>query len=162
MRKIPLTQGQVAFVDDDDYEMVSAYKWFAHWNRTGHSFYAYTNINVGNGRKTLAMHNLIVKTPSNMQIDHINHDTLDNKRGNLRLCTKSQNMMNKKCYHNNTSGYKGVHWNPQNSKWRAQIQFNKKKKHLGYYNTPQDAAMAYDCVASKMYGEYALLNKIGV
>lgn len=91
-------------------------------------------------------------------VDHINGDTLDNRRSNLRLCTVSGNNHNRMKSKNNTSGYKGVSWLKQNQKWRAYIKVNSKDKHLGCYLDKEDAARAYDKAAKEYFGEFARLN----
>ena len=93
-------------------------------------------------------------------IDHINGNSLDNRKLNLRICTNSQNLMNRGKNKNNTSGYKGVRLINSNKKWRAQIQYKKIFYHLGCFEKRIDAAKAYNEAAIKFHGEFANLNKI--
>ena len=109
MKSIALSQGQYALVDDEDFPSLSKHKWFAH--RDGHTYYALRNINIGKNKSTtIRMHRIILNTPDGMHTDHINGDGIDNRKGNLRICTKQQNDMSKRKYKKGTSAYKGVHW----------------------------------------------------
>jgi len=156
MIEIPLTQGQVALIDDEDFEIVSRYKWCARWSPCTNSFYAMTNIrNAAVQGTTLRMHRLIMKAQQGEQIDHINHDTLDNRKAELRLCTQNQNQHNRSAQANNTSGYKGVFWHKASQKWQAQIQLNGKRKSLGCYAAPEAAHQAYCKAALELHGEFA-------
>ena len=97
---------------------------------------------------------------NNLDVDHINHDGLDNRKENLRICTRSQNMMNQRVYKNNKSGYKGVYWHKANSYWVSQIRKNKKSIYLGYFKDKTVAAKAYNKAALEIFGKYALLNEV--
>lgn len=153
-KRIGLTQGKFALVDDDDYEWLMQWKW--HYSNTG---YAVRNSPYVNGkRKTISMHREIMKTPDYMDTDHRDLKRLNNQRYNLRVCTRSQNCQNKFRSSKNTSGYKGVVWHKKLEKWQAQIQRTKKNTHLGYFDTPEEAAYAYDVAARKRFGEFARLN----
>lgn len=92
------------------------------------------------------------------QVDHINHNGLDNRRSNLRLATQNQNQHNSTAYKNNTSGYKGVTWHKQHRKWYAQIVVNNKHIYLGLFTDPKDAHAAYCEAAKKHFGNYANLD----
>lgn len=156
MKEIQLTQGQVALVDDWNYEDVNQWKWYAMWDKHTKSFYAMRHTSKSSGAKPVLMHSYIAKTPKGMKTDHINHKTLDNQEANLRVCTNSQNLMSRGKQSNNTSGYKGVSNN--RGKWRAQIRTNGKVKFLGYWDTPEDAAIAYDVASRLIHGEYGFQN----
>ena len=106
------------------------------------------------------MHRVILKTPKGMDTDHRNGDGLDNRRCNLRICTKSQNSINRKMQSNNTSGYRGVYWHKRDKKWLAHIKIDGKKINFGYCSTKEQAAEAYNEAAKKHYGEFARLNII--
>ena len=156
MIEIPLTHGQVALIDDEDYDLVSQYKWHAYWDPSTKSFYAKTGIRKPDGKQTsLRMHRLIMKAKKGEQVDHINHDTLDNQKENLRLCTNSQNQHNRGRKSNNTSGCKGVDWYKASGKWRAQIALNGKVMHLGYFAIKQEAYEAYCKAALELHGEFS-------
>jgi hypothetical protein len=154
MKEIQLTQGRVALVDDADYEYLSQWKWKAYKDR--YTWYARRGIRVGFVIKTIHMHRLITNAPDGLFVDHINGDGLDNRRGNLRVCTKSENGFNRGKNSNNTTGYKGVTTNK--GKYRAQIRIDGKMCGLGRYTDPVEAAKAYDRAAKKHYGEFAKLN----
>lgn len=151
MKKIPLTKGKYAFVDDADFAFLSQWKWF-----------------LGNGcvcrdegdnrgqkkRQRFYMHREILNAPAGMEVDHKNRDFLDNQRGNLRLANSSQNKMNRKKRSDSGSKFKGVRWLKNRSQWTARI----KTKTIGYFNSELYAAMAYDLWAKELFGEFALLN----
>ena len=110
--------------------------------------------------KKLLMHRLIMNTPQGMDTDHINHNKLDNKRSNLRICTTSQNMMNTCLSSKNTSGFKGVFWDKRNKKWGAHIGYKKKTLYLGIFKNKINAAKAYNLKALELFKDFACLNKI--
>ncbi|MCK5610847.1 HNH endonuclease [Candidatus Pacearchaeota archaeon] len=154
--KIPLTQGKHALIDESDREIVEKRTWFAvkHIN----NFYASTNIKKGGRLTTIYMHRFITGDIEGMQVDHLNRDGLDNRRGNLRICTSSQNNANRKPLKGKTSKYKGVHWDKRMKKWRARMNPKPKIIHLGYFGREIEAARAYDKKALELYGEFAYLN----
>lgn len=152
MRKIKLTRGKEAIVDDDDFEYLNKFKW--HYQAQGG--YAFRAKQHG----ARQMHRTIVNCPGGKFVDHINGDGLDNRKSNLRICTKAQNGMNRGRQKQNKSGFKGVVWNMRLKKWIAQIGCKgiKKTMHIGVFNSPIDAAVAYDNEAKKIHGEFAKLN----
>lgn len=167
MKTINLTQGQVALVDDEDYEWLSQHKWYARWSRHTSSFYALRGVlkNEGERGKSIYMVREILgfKQGDNHQSDHRNHNTLDNQRHNLRGCTHQQNMQNrrkhrtwagKKC----SSEYIGVFWCKVGKIWKSQITFNNKRFYLGRFQSEIKAAKIYDIKAQELFGEYANLN----
>lgn len=159
MIEIELTQGQVALIDDEDLEVVSKYKWHARWDPCTKSFYAVTNIRKPDGsRTTLQMHREIMGAKKGEQVDHIYHQTLDNRKSELRLCTPSQNQYNRGTQSTNTSGFKGVSWDKKWSKWLAGIKLNGKTINLGRYDTPELAHEAYCKAAAEHHGEFALTS----
>lgn len=162
MKKIPLTQGKFAIVDDEDYERIVAMGSWHFNNGYASSSLAYKKPNGKWGKKTLYMHRAIMHLDflDKRLIDHINHDRLDNRRKNLRICSHLQNIRNSKKQKNNTSGYKGVSFNKNSQKFRAQIRFNNKNMCIGSFECPKEAAKAYNEAALKYHGEFANLNKV--
>jgi hypothetical protein len=161
MKEIKLTRGQVALVDDEDFEELSKYSWHAVWNKTGNKFYAQHNYRVKNKTKTLRMHRLILGlTDPKIQCDHKDGNGLNNQRENLRKATNRQNQMNQKKRLNCSSKYTGVSWSTEKRKWRSYIRIDDKYKYLGYFDDEIEAAKAYNEAAEKRSGEFANLNKI--
>lgn len=156
-KTIPLTQGKFAIVDEEDYSFLMQWKWcYSKAGKCGTYGYATRRLN----KSKIKMHRVILNTPQGMDVDHINHNELDNRRCNLRNCTRKENSHNRKSHVNNTSGYKGVSWNKKNKKWRADIGIENKKVYLSLFQNKIEAAEAYNKAAIKIFGEFALLNKI--
>ena len=162
MKEIPLTQGKVTIVDEENFEKLSKYKWCA-LKKGANGKYGHTAVrNVLNKhtRKSdmILMHRLILNCPIGKQVDHINGDQLDNRKQNLRICTPSQNQHNKPKNRNNTSGFKGVTWSKSCNKWQSAICVNGKMIFLGVFSEKIDAYYAY-CEASKKYhGDFSNVN----
>ena len=156
MKTIELTKGYVALVDDADFEWLSQRKWCASYERNGNA-YALRGYRSGDRKRTIKMHREIMGAKPGQQVDHKNGDTLDNRRANLRICTQSQNNMNRHT-RTGTSRYKGVCWSKAKRKWQAGIQVDGKTKFLGYFHNEIEAARAYDVAARDLFGEYANLN----
>lgn len=153
MKKINLTQGKYALVDNEDFEYLNQFRW--HFS----NYYAARKITKDNGKYTsIYMHRIINNTPEGMDTDHINGDKLDNRKCNLRSCTNSQNHMNRGCQSNNASGYKGVDWKKAAQKWRASIKSDGKRRHLGYYDTAEAAHAAYKREAKISFKEFCNIN----
>ncbi len=152
-KNIPLTQRKVAIVDDADFEQIAKYNWHfsgryaARWGKR--HFHK---------REKVLMHRAILKPHEGSEIDHINGNTLDNRRENLRICSHAENMHNARRRFDNTSGFKGVTWNKQHSKWQAQIQVSGSKVFIGRFNNKVEAAIAYDEKAREILGIYAKVN----
>jgi hypothetical protein len=154
--EIELTKGQIALIDDEDFELVSKYKWCAKWSPCTGSFYAHAKTRKPDGGYyTLAMHRLVMNAQKGEQVDHIHHLTLDNRKSELRLCSPTQNRWNQGIRTSNTSGFKGVSWNKKLSRWSAQIRCNRKLIYLGLYDTPELAHEAYCKAAAELHGEFA-------
>lgn len=152
---IQLTRGYVALVDDDDYEKLSSYKWTA--APRDNRCYAFRSEGPRGHQRTVRMHRVIMNAPDDLLVDHINGNTLDNRKENLRLCTMSQNMFNQGAQKDNTSGYKGVSYVKDRGKWSAQIAIRGKTHYLGYFHTPNEAYEAYCTAAKQLHGEFARL-----
>lgn len=153
---IPLSKGKRAMVDIKDYEVLNKFKWYC-------TYYGYAESRTyikGSGRKNQKqikrwMHRLILNAPKGMQVDHINHDRLDNRRSNLRICTPSQNRMNSSLKRENKTGVKGVYFLKRNKKWGVSLQVNKSKKHIGYFEEFEKAVEASLIARKKYHGEFA-------
>jgi len=154
MKEIQLTQGKVTLVSDEDYEYLNQFKWSAVKGRRD-TWYAKRNCN----GKTLMMHREILGlTDKKTQGDHRDHDGLNNQRSNLRVTTDSQNKMNRRSATNSSSQYLGVCFHKYHKKYISSIRLNKKNYFLGYFEKPEDAAIAYDVAARKYFGEFANPN----
>ena len=158
-----LGRGLNAIVDDDVAEELSKYRW--HCDSHG---YACRSVNFPRPRTKrelhIQMHREVlrlagVNIPKGYEVDHINHDPLDNRMCNLRIVTPSQNRQNQSIRAGGTSRYKGVCWHKGAGKWQAQIHHNGKTIHLGAFATQPDAARAYDEGATKLFGEFAHTNQ---
>jgi len=160
IRLIALTQGQVTIVDAADYEWLNQWNWHARWNKYTKSYYAQRT--VGKTAQTcrpLGLHVVLTggKHPTLIP-DHINRNTLDNRRINLRLATRTQNAINRKLKSSNKSGYRGVHWNKEMKKWESSISVNGVGIRIGFFANKEDAARAYDTAAILHFGEFAIPN----
>lgn len=153
MKEIPLTQGKTALVDDNQYSHLSKYRW--HYIGTGKIGYAARSFYNNKKRYQIYMHREIMNPDIGMEIDHIDHNTLDNRRCNLRICDRSQNQANRVLACINNSGAKGVGFDKSKNKWRADIGYKNKSIRLGYYDSIEDAINAYNNKAQELFGEFA-------
>lgn len=159
MRVIKLTQGQWAMVDNEDYKELSQYKWYA--KKDHNTWYALRAVGSLPGKqKTIQMHRTILKPDKGLVVDHINHDGLDNRRFNIRVCTHAENSRNKIIQTGGTSLYKGVCWHKRDKKWAVQIKVDNKMRHLGSFKCEKEAAAAYNEAALAYHKEFAHLNVI--
>lgn len=108
--------------------------------------------------RTLALHSLVVSAPEGYEIDHRNRDKLDNRRANLRVCTRAENNANRRPKRGASSAYKGVSWDKRRLRWVAQIMVNRRNRFLGSFFDELDAARRYDEAARELFGYYAYLN----
>ena len=156
--KIPLTQGKFALVDEADARFIINKKWYA--ARSRYTYYAYrgTRTEAG-GRATMLMHRLILGLKKGEQADHINGNGLDNRRCNLRKCTRAENMRN---WHKvwGSSKYKGVAWYKAYNKWEVRIKTERREVHLGYYENEKEAAKIYNEAVREWYGQFAKTNPL--
>lgn len=161
MKEIKLTQGKVALVDDDDFEYLNQWKWYAKLDNG--NWYALRNTHVGGKIKTIQMHVLITPVPQGFIRDHKDGNGLNNQRDNIRICTHTENKHNrKKSLKPKTSIFKGVTWYRRLQKWQAQIEHDNKNIYLGVFTSEVDAAKAYDKKAQELFGEFANINFKGV
>lgn len=153
MKKIPLTRGKVAIVDDCDYDYLMQWKWYYHKARSkGYARRSYC---------TVYMHRLILERmgfKNFARSDHINRDKLDNRRCNLRPATDRQSNCNRGKPNNNTSGYTGVCWDKAREKWYVQIQVNGKNMYIGRYDDLKEAVRVRNKAVLKYHGEFAVLS----
>lgn len=161
MKEIKLTQGKIAIVDDADFEWLNQWKWYAYWSR--HYWYAIRTDCSFQEKRTVRMHRAILEYHgfdlTGLDVDHINHDGLDNRLINLRPATRNQNQQNQYPVRG-MNKHKGVHWHSWHHKWTAQIRNNSHLIHLGYFDNEKEAAIAYNAAARVLFGEFAHLNKI--
>lgn len=156
--QVDLGRGYFTTVDADLWERrLRHYKWKVMFgggrlNRNKKP-YAYTHLGC-----TYGMHRMIMNPPMGLHVDHINGDSLDNRRANLRLCTRSQNGANVTTPTRNKTNYKGLWWCPSIKKWGVGIKCKGVRYHVGFYGRPIDAARAYDQAALALHGEFARLN----
>ena len=155
--------GLVALIDDEDFGLISQYHWYANWNKGVQTFYVRGFIS-GKGmseRKIIYMHRLIMDANPNEQVDHIDHNGLNNQKANLRFCNHSQNAANKRKQRGeSTSKFKGVSWDERHKKWQAQIKLDSKLIRIDYFDDEIDAAKAYDKKAIELFGDFAMTNKM--
>lgn len=147
-REIPLTKGFVALVDDSDYQRVNAFKWCVSTGNKGGTYAVRRE-----GRAIIRMHRAILDAAAGMLVDHINGDTLDNRRANLRLCDHATSALNRRGY---GKFLKGVE--RKRNRFRARISIGGRLTYLGWFSTEVEAGMAYDEAARRLHGQFARLN----
>jgi len=160
MQKIQLTQEQVALVDDRDYGWLNQWKWCAMWDSKRSVFRA---VRKRGGRLVLMSREICGLGKDDKQVgDHRNHDTLDNQRHNLRVCTQQQNTYNRKkglhCNRKCSSVFVGVYWHKNNKRWVSRIKHNGTDIHIGSFDSEIEAAKARDIKAKELFGDFACLN----
>jgi len=160
MKRIKLTQGKYALINDEDYEYLNQWKW--HTVKNKRTYYAHRHASIKNNKKPrlIKMHQEVAERMGIKNPDHADRDGLNNQRNNLREATRSQQQANHSLQKNSTSGYKGVYWCKNVKKWRAQIVINERNIHLGLFTDIKDAAKVYNEAAIKYFGEFAVLNKV--
>jgi len=155
MKRIPLTQGKYALVDDEDYPELSAHKWFY-----GDGYARRMSKHKGK-RVVVSMHHFVLPRIPGLEVDHINGNRADNRRCNLRHVTRSQNNANRHALVEDASSrFKGVCWREHAHKWKAYIKVDGRQVHIGYFETEEEAARAYNETARTIYGQYAHLNEV--
>ena len=157
VKLIPLTKGKFALVDAEDYDELIKYKWYAKKDEKNGNYYACRNVTLVKGSRknyrqtTIQMHQIIL---NGKNIDHINRDGLDNRRCNLRFCTRSENKKNSKIYKNNTSGITGVCWHKRIQKWGASIGYQRKIIFLGYFFDKNAAGERVKEKSRELFGDF--------
>lgn len=155
VREIPLTQGFVALVDDEDYERVMQFKWYAH--RDNGNVYARSDIRRNGKKVSLRLHRFILDAPPDVLVDHADGNGLDCTRRNIRFATVSQNNANKNTP-GSSSGYRGVVLDRRRGTWTARISVNGHEFNRFGFGNPRDAARAYDVMAIEHFGQFARPN----
>lgn len=155
---IPLKGGFEAIVSAEDYDRLMQWGWSMHPN--GYAC-RLTHVDEKPARKGMMMHRQIMETPEGLETDHINGNRLDNRRSNLRICTRMQNGANRRKQTSALSSpYKGVYWCNRSKGWMAQIMVGKRNKYIGRFDNIFDAALAYNEKAMALFGEFARLNDV--
>lgn len=153
-RLIPLTQGQNAIVDVEDFEWLSQWNWYASYNKTAKSFYAQRADRSSTQVLIVSMHREILGCETGEEGDHRNHQTLDNRRKNLRHCTRSQNQCNTRLRSDSTSRVKGICFDRANGKWVAYVQAKGHRKYYKRFDTFEQAVLAREAHAKILHGEF--------
>jgi hypothetical protein len=154
MKEVKLTKGKVSLVDDDDFGRVSKFKWHANWNN--YNWYAKRSFT---GGRQESLHHFIFGVGNGVMLDHINGESLDNRKSNLRICNKMQNAGNsRKRIDGCSSKYKGVGWNKRTHRWIVRIRMGGERKYIGSFLNEDDAGRAYDAEASKYFGVFSRPN----
>jgi len=160
MKTIPLTKGYSAIVDDEDFEKVSIVRWQSSIGQSGNN-YPLHNFGKHKKPKFISLHRFLMNAKKGQIIDHINHNTLDNRKCNLRICTRSNNAMNmrKPKKSNSLSKYKGLSWNVKLNKWTVRVMKDYKNYYFGLFISEKDAAIEYNKRAIELFGKFAKLNE---
>ena len=159
VKKIKIYGGKITLVDDEDYDQLNQYKWQLDSSGKGEG-YARTNLYTNKKTIVKRMHQFLIDTPKGMQTDHIDRNSLNNQKSNLRIVTRSQNNMNRSKQNGCLHKYKGVKFHKKLDKWEARIKKDKKLYYLGLFKNEIDAAKAYNKKAIEFFGEYACLNEV--
>lgn len=146
---VPLSKGQIALIDKEDFDKVKDYGWSVLFSKKRNVYYA---VGIVNSKKVL-MHRFIMNADGLCDIDHKDHNTLNNRKSNIRICIRTQNNMNRDKQKNNSSGYKGVSIN-QCGNYFANITVNKRTTYLGTFKTALEASEAYQKAAKELHGEF--------
>jgi hypothetical protein len=156
VKKIPLTLGAIAFVDDEDFDYLNQFNWSIHYA------FKYAKRTIGGrlNKNNIFMHRLLMNAKEGEFVDHIDRNTLNNQKSNLRICNWSENNINKSKRIGTSSKFVGVYLNKKVNKWQAYIKKNKKFFYLGIFENEIDAAIARDKKAKELHGEFANINII--
>lgn len=157
MKLIPLTNSSLSAIVDDDFDFFFKENWCELKGFAARSEYL-GKINGKYKNSIIFMHRKIINAPKGLQVDHINHNKLDNRKSNLRLCSNQENSRNMRGKKKRSGQFKGVSWDSENSKWRARIRTADGNKNIGRYLCEIAAARAYDDAARLYFGEFAYLN----
>ena len=157
---LPITKGYLAIVDLDDIPLLINYTWWVtdKGAKKRYSRYVRARHIPGNKQKYILMHRLITGAKEGELVDHINGDTLDNRRSNLRICNAVENARNRSNTKNSKSGYKGV--NSSRKRWKVEIGYMGKLKYYGTFKEREDAATVYNFAVKDLFGEFASYNEV--
>jgi hypothetical protein len=153
MKVLSLTNSSaVALVDDEDFDTLACFR----FKLNSHGYVVRT-IHTSDDRRTyICLHRQIMNAQRGQYVDHIDNDKLNNSRSNLRFCSQSQNLANRRLHKNNSSGFKGVTF--QHGRYHARIQKDERDIHLGFYDDLRSAALGYDFAATLLFPGFARLN----
>lgn len=157
--KVPLTRGFIAVIDACDSDL-AAYKWTAHISKSG-NIYAKRWIKIDGKQRPVYMHRVVLQRVLDRaltrtdEVDHWDGDGRNNCRQNLRLATREQNARNSRSGRKTQSGFKGVDHQKKSGRWRASISVGNVRKHLGIFDTPEEALIAYQEAVKFYHGEFA-------
>lgn len=155
MKQIHLGNNIYTVVDDEDFALLKRYTW--RLQKTRWNMYAKACVD----GSSVLLHRLVMAAPCNIEVDHKDRDGLNNTKANLRLCSSTQNKYNTKVRCDNKTGYKGVYYNKRDNKYYAMIKPPENRRwYLGGYDSPEEAARAYNVAAEGLFGEFAYLNVI--
>jgi hypothetical protein len=164
--ELKTNNGYTYWIDDEDLSLISAYHWYGYTpkktkkdGRISH-YSPFIQANIKEKGTTVRLHRLLLNDPVGVHIDHVDGDRCNNRKNNLRCCTRSQNNRNRIRHYTNTSGFKGVTWHARAKKWQAQLSKTKGKSYIGLFNTKEEAATAYNKAALEWHGEFAKLNDV--
>lgn len=166
MAEILLSQGKaITLVDDSDFELLSQRNWCV--NNYGYAYRTGRRLDGILWRKNILLHRQLLgltNSSGEVEVDHLNHNKLDNRRSNLRICTHAQNAFNRRLGTASSSGFKGVSFRKgsyfENKPWRATITVNYKQVSLGHFKTKEEAALAYNEAAKHYFGGFAMVNTV--
>lgn len=153
--KIDLGKGFFSIIDLDDLSTIGKYKWRSKYNKSNDTFTAVTSFRNNGKVETIIMHRLIMDAPKGMVVNHINHDTLDNRKSNLRLCNYCDSSATMKLTNKKT---KGIYWRKNKGYFEVRLMRKGKIVYLGHRKTELEAGKLYNKGAKKYFGEYAELN----
>lgn len=153
---VPLTKGYEAIIDEEDYALVMGAA--NSWQACMQAGSPYAQARALKTQKALMMHRIIMNAPNLLVVDHINHNTIDNRKENLRVVTRQQNQCNVMPRAGTLSRFKGVCLNKRVNRWIAYINAHGKRTYLGYFEREEDAAKAYDAASHSLHGEYGYRN----
>lgn len=156
MKLIPLTRGENAMVDDEDFKRVNQFKWHLRIQKKTGLKYAIRSLWCGGKYKKIYMHQFVLGIA---KVDHRDGNGINNQRFNLRECSKAENNRNRRIGRDNTSGFKGVCYHKRARLWQSQIYVNNKARFLGLFESPKEAAFIYDAAAKKFHGEFSKTNQ---